>query len=273
MLAVLVLFCLAVVPATRVSADASETPRVSDASSSRTCRLCGNQGWEVKLAVPLWIPTVTGSLGTARAEGPDRDFGQQLRIDSSIRFAMMAELSMRYRAWGLRVDTFGASLTSAIGFTTAGGDFGHVDVSGGMLRMAASYRVPVVELGRFARPLLLSFVPYLGTRAYRIGVGYEGQNTDRDEVFKWWDPIVGLSVHIDFRIGLVVHTECDVGGFGLGNEVAWWFAHSLEYGFLDWMSASLGWTFVRFEQDSNQRNLDLTLSMSGPQVTLSFYIQ
>jgi len=272
-LVLLLLVLLGITSARRVSADAApESPRVSAAPSSRTCRLCGDHGWELELALPLWIPNVSGSLATGRAEG-DSDFGKNLTIDSSFRYVMMAKLSMRVHAWGAQVDTFAASLTGAIGFTFSEGDVGHLDLSGGLLRMAASYRVPALELGRSDNPLLLSLAPYAGTRRYRIDESYTGQRIDQDVRTKWWDPIVGLSAHLDFRMGLVLHAECDVGGFGLGNQLAWWFASSLEYGFLDWFAASVGWTFARFEQDSERAGLDLTLSMSGPQLTLSFYMQ
>jgi hypothetical protein len=254
---------------------AAQSERASDGPLSRKCRLCGTDELELELGVPLWLPSVTGSFASGQAGDPDSDFGKHLRFDSTLRFALMGRLRMRAGPWGVLVDTFGAQIVGELGFNFGQGELGHVDLAGGILRLAASYQLPALEFGKPERPLVLRFVPYAGTRFYRIGGDFESPVAAFEDKWTWWDPIVGLGMLIDFRVGLVLRSEADAGGFGAGNDIAWWFASALEYGIADWMGISLGWNFVRFEQEtgSGSHQLDLTLSMSGPVLALSFYMQ
>jgi hypothetical protein len=254
---------------------AAEPERASDGPLSPKCRLCGSRELELELGLPAWLPSVTGSFANGEATGGESDFGEQLRFDSALRFVMMGRLRMRAGPWGVLIDTFGAQLVGDLGFTFAEDDIGHVDLAAGILRLATSFRTPAVEFGKPHRPLLLRFAPYAGTRFYRIGASFERSAYAYEDKWNWWDPIVGLGAALDFRVGLVLRSEFDAGGFGAGSEIAWWFSSALEYGFLDWLALSLGWNFVRFEQDigSGANHLDLTLALNGPVLTLSFYMQ
>lgn len=242
------------------AADPDETPL------SRTCRLCSRLAPELGLGVPVWVPMVIGTFGYDSSAPP-------LQIDSSLRFAFMGRLTAR--AWGieLKAESFGLGFNSRSNRREERSDTAEgLDASAVISRGSAAYRLPVIAFGRSRHSVLLGFVPYAGARLQRVGVSFPGaQSTDAQELtHSWWYGLAGIAIDFDFRVGLTLHLEADVGGFKPDSNMAWWAAISTEYAFTSWFGLGAGWNSYRLVHDAAP--VDLRLHLNGPELTLSFYI-
>lgn len=218
------------------------------------------------LGVPVWVPMVIGTFGYDSSAPP-------LQIDTSIRFAFMGRLMAR--AWGieLRAESFG------VGFNSRSDrreeeqkEEQGLDASALISRGIAAYRLPVIAFGRSPRSTLLEFVPYAGARLQRVGVDLPATQAmaARELTLSWWYGLAGMAIDFDFRIGLTLHLEVDVGGFKPNSNIAWWGAISTEYAFTSWFGLGAGWNSYRLQHDAAP--VDLRLHLNGPELTLSFYL-
>ena len=234
-----------------------------DAPISRRCRLCGRLAPELGLGVPVWVPMVIGTFGYDASAPP-------LQIDSSIRFAFMGRLSAR--AWGieLKAESFGVGFNSR--FDRREDQVEGLDASALISRGVASYHLPPIAFGRGSRSVLLGFAPYAGARLQRIsGELPEAQMPDlQSRSLSWWYGLAGAAVEVDFRVGLTMRFEFDVGGFKPDSNMALWAAISSEYAFTSWFALSAGWNFYQLEHDADA--VDLRIRLNGPELALSFYL-
>jgi len=237
-----------------------------DTPISRTCRLCSRLAPELGLGVPVWVPMVIGTFGYDSSAPP-------LQIDSSLRFAFMGRLMARAGGIELKAESFGLGFNSRFdrrdehAETVEG-----LDASALISRGSVAYRLPVIAFGRSSRAVLLEFVPYGGARLQRVGATLPASQATEAQEFShsWWYGLGGLAVDFDFRIGLTLHLEFDVGGFKPDSDMAWWGAISTEYAFTSWFGLSAGWNSYRLEHDAAP--VDLRLHLNGPELTLSFYL-
>lgn len=93
-----------------------------------------------------------------------------------------------------------------------------------------------------------------------------------DSNHAWIDPIVGLRYHDDLGEHWSVHARADVGGFGVGSELAWNASALLGYRFSPWCAAVLGYRALSldFESGSGSDRLAYDLTMNGPIIGVSF---
>ena len=263
----LAIVALSVGLSTRASAaDPEKTP------ISRTCRLCNHLAPELSLAVPVWVPMVIGTFGYDSSAPP-------LQIDSSLRFAFMGRL--RARAWGieLEAESFGLGFNSRSNRRDERSDTDTdtdtaegLDASAIISRGTVAYRLPVIAFGHTLRAVLLEFVPYAGARLQRVGVSLPASESTgaRELTHTWSYGLAGMAIDFDFRVGLTLHLEVDVGGFKPDSNMAWWAAISTQYAFTNWLSLGAGWNSYRLVHDTDP--LDLRLHLNGPELTLSFYL-
>lgn len=265
-------------PAERSTTDGTSAPLPVDRRPSRRCALCGDErSYDVELAIPLWVPFVSGHLATGQKDtsNPDSSWGERLSVDSNLLFFFFGRLAARYGPSGLLIDSAGATFAEDISFTLTDGEIAKLSASAFLVRSAFTYRTPPIRLGHRPRPFLLTFVPYGGMRFVRITLDWTGIATDFSRHTLWVDPIVGSRVHVDFRNGLTFYVEGDVGGFTAGSTIAGWASAVIEYAFVDWFALGAGWNYYRFRQDiqAGDRSLDAAITVTGPQLTLSFHLR
>ncbi|HKO53095.1 MAG TPA: hypothetical protein VJV79_35540 [Polyangiaceae bacterium] len=234
-----------------------------DTPISRSCRLCSRLAPELGLGVPIWVPMVIGTFGYDSTAPP-------VQIDSSIRFAFMGRISAR--AWGLelRAESFGVGFNSR--FDRRDEEDQGLDASALISRGIAAYHLPVIAFGHSRRAVLLGFVPYAGARLQRVSARLPVPHTtdSQDRALSWWYGLAGTAIELDFRVGLTMRLELDVGGFKPDSNMAWWGAISSEYAFSSWLGLSAGWNFYQIEHDAEP--FDLRLRLNGPELALSFYL-
>lgn len=173
------------------------------------------------------------------------------------------------------IDSAGATFAEDISFTLTDGEIAKLSASAFLVRSAFTYRTPPIRLGHRERPFLMTFVPYGGMRFVRITLDWTGIAAEFSRHQLWVDPIVGTRIHLDFRNGLTFYVEGDVGGFTAGSTIAGWASAVIEYAFVDWFALGAGWNYYRFRQDipAGDRSLDAAITVTGPQLTLSFHLR
>ncbi|HEY0467589.1 MAG TPA: hypothetical protein VGC79_25490, partial [Polyangiaceae bacterium] len=227
---------------------------------------CSRFATELWLGVPVWLPMVVGTFGYASSAPP-------VQIDSSLRFAFMGRLMAR--AWGieLNAESFGLGFNSRFDRRAERSDTAEgLDASALISRGSVAYRLPVIAFGQSSRAVLLGFVPYAGARLQRVGVSLPASPANEAQEFahSWWYGLAGLAIDVDFRVGLTLHLEVDVGGFKPDSNMAWWASISTEYAFTSWFGLGAGWNSYLIEHDAAP--VDLRLHLNGPELTLSFYL-
>lgn len=90
---------------------------------------------------------------------------------------------------------------------------------------------------------------------------------DADEVRDWFDPVVGLRWGIEVIPSLTFQTVADIGGFDLGNasHLTWSVNPRLNYRAWDHVDFFVGWKHLADDRDG-----DLEVGLSGPQVGLGY---
>jgi hypothetical protein len=239
------------------AADPEKTPL------SRTCRLCDRLAPELAIGMPLWVPVVVGTFGYDSSLPP-------LQIDSSLRFAFVGRLGVRLWGVELQAESFGVGFNSR--FQQHAHKLPEVDSFAIVSRAVAAYHLPVIAFGRSSRAVLLGFTPYAGARQQRIDADLPATAmTEAQELsLSWWYGVAGLAIDWDFRVGLTLRFEADVGGFKPDSDLAAWGAIRSEYAITGWLGLSAGWNFYRLKHEVALT--DLQVRLNGPELALSFYI-
>jgi len=88
----------------------------------------------------------------------------------------------------------------------------------------------------------------------------------------WVDPIVGLRYYGDLGESVSFRARADVGGFGVGSDLAWNANALLGYSFGSCCAAQLGYRILslRFGSGSGGDRVGYDLTMAGPIIGLSF---
>ncbi len=239
------------------AADPDETP------ISRSCRLCDRLAPEFAIGMPLWVPVVVGTFGYDSTLPP-------VQVDSSLRFAFVGRLALRFWGIELQAESFGVGFNSRL--EQRAHDAPPLDAFVLVSRGVAAYRLPVIAFGRSSRALLLGFSPYGGARLQRVDATLPGTAmTEAQELaLSWWYGIAGMAIDLDFRVGLTLHLEVDGGGFKPDSDLAVWGAIRSEYAITHWLGLSAGWNFYRLRHEVPIT--DLQVRLNGPELALSFYI-
>ena len=111
-------------------------------------------------------------------------------------------------------------------------------------------------------------IPALGIT--RTGAG----NISASKTFDWWDPFIGLRVRHKRASGNELMIKADVGGFGVGSDLAWQVAAGYNYNtrlFGHDLTSYLGYRalHIDYEQGSGTRKFGLDLLIHGPVLGLS----
>jgi hypothetical protein len=90
----------------------------------------------------------------------------------------------------------------------------------------------------------------------------------------WWDPIVGTQLSLPLGKHFSLNVRGDVGGFGLGSDLAWEAYPYVSWQFAKWGALQLGyrWISVDYETGSGRNRFKYDMVSQGPQlgVTITF---
>ena len=234
--------------------------------------------WQFEAAVPVWVPGVSGSFGkggvTVDPDGSIGDVaGDVFDVQTDLDFAFVGAFAARRGPWTFAVDAFGARLGNNIDFVLTDGTLVDAKLGAFIASARVGYRVWTKPFRLLSRRSCLKVDAYAGARWYYADFEVKlpvGPQLDASE--GWFDPIVGLDAELRFGRRLALHVRGDVGGFGMGSDLAWWFTAGLEYRFSRLFSLAAGWAVMDadFTSGSGDDEFTWNLTLSGPQLVAGF---
>ncbi len=219
----------------------------------------GSDGWEFTIAPYLVAAGMEGSI-TVKGIEADIDVPFSDIIDN-LDLALMAHFDMRNDHWVLMSDLFYVDLEGSadIALGTAS-----VTVQQTLFEVAGGYRVsPVFTLLAGARWVDLE-----------NRIHYTGEILDEDVSAgkSWIDPFVGVHVMAPLSERWWFGARGDVGGFGVGSDLAWQAFADIGFRASKVVSVILGYRAIDMDyEDGSGRDLfRYDMLIAGPQIAVAF---
>ena len=219
----------------------------------------GTGGWEFAIAPYL---VAAGMDGTMTVKGLEADVDVPFdTILENLDMAAMVHFEMRNDRWVLSSDLVYMDLE---GSTDAAAGTATASVTETLFEVAGGYRLsPAVTLLAGARLVDLG-----------IGIRYAGPNLDREaEASKSWvDPIVGVHVTAPLSERWWLGLHGDVGGFGVGSDLAWQTYANIGFRASDLVSVVAGYRAIDidYQEGSGHGLFRYDVLTAGPQIGVAF---
>ena len=228
-------------------------------AGSQASAQAGSDGWEFTLA-PYVIAAAMD--GTTVVKGIEADVDIPFdTILENLDMTFMGHFDMQNERWLLSSDLIymdlEASSEPADRTTTA-------TMQETLFEVAGGYRVsPAVALLAGARLVDLG-----------AGVGYDGPDLQRqsDASKTWVDPLVGVQVTAPLAQRWWLGLHGDVGGFGVGSDLAWQAWANVGFRASDSVSVVLGYRAIDidFQEGSGTDLFRYDVLTAGPQLGVAF---
>ncbi len=219
----------------------------------------GSDGWEFTIVPYLVAAGMDGSI-TVKGIEADVDVPFSDIIDN-LDFAAMVHFDMRNERWVLSSDIFYVDLEGsndlALGSAT-------VSVQQTLFEVAGGYRIsPAFTLLAGARWVDLE---------NRIRYTGEILVEDVSAGKSWIDPFIGVHVMAPLSQRWWFGARGDIGGFGVGSEMAWQAYADLGFRASDLVSVFLGYRAIDMDhEDGSGRDLfRYDMLIAGPQIGVAF---
>jgi hypothetical protein len=212
-------------------------------------------GWTLDLSLHLWAAGVKGNVAAKGMTVPvDVSFDE---LFDDLNAALMARLDARTGPWGVHIDMEWVSLEQ----TTAGSLGSPVTVEQALFIAELSGSREFLRRGGFA------LGGYAGLRLCATDTEITSVGPAAEGSESWVDPVVGLEGR--YVAGRwVCGARGDVGGFGLGSEIAWSVTIGVRYRFTDLFSLAAGYRWLDIDFGDSGSVLDAR--MAGPFLALVF---
>ncbi len=219
----------------------------------------GTDGWEFSIAPYLVAAGMDGSI-TVKGIEADVDVPFSDIIDN-LDLALMAHFDMRNDHWALMSDLFYVDLEGsndiALGTAT-------VAVQQTLFEVAGGYRIsPAFTLLAGARWVDLE-----------NRIRYTGEILDEDVSTgkSWIDPFVGVHLMTPLSQRWWFGARGDIGGFGVGSEMAWQAYADVGFRASKVVSIVLGYRAIDMDyEDGSGRDLfRYDMLIAGPQLAVAF---
>lgn len=212
-----------------------------------------------------WLPAISGTLKTTHFKN-STEISEGDVLDA-LQFSAMGSAELHYGRWGFLADAVysktstGGELPLALPFPTST----HVESKLLMLSGAALYRVAEWENGAWIEGL--AGLRYISSKA-EIQVdgpfGFSRKGSSEDD---WVDPLIGVRGHVPLSASVGLTALADIGGFGLGSDLAWELFAGLDYALNERFVAKLGYRYLSIEQSQDGSRLDIDLH--GPAIGMA----
>ena len=267
----------------------SEVPTGSPCASpcAAPCRpvcepICPPKCWDWRVGLWVWLPGFDGTTVIGGQEG-DVDFAWTDWFDvlDKVEFVLQASVTAHYAKWtfelgGLRMVVGDSVPLEAIGPTGAPLAL-DAELTTVILKGLVGYDVATTRLSSCSCWPKITWTPYVGARYYSVGVeanlaGPNNQVRVLDETQDWIDPMVGGRARLDLDKRWSVIFEADVGGFGVGSDMAWHVLGGVEWRATRWLAIQAGWNGidVDYETGSGADRFVFDMTLSGPYLGFVF---
>ena len=180
-------------------------------------------GWTVSIAPYVWATSLTGDT-SVRGVDADVDLPFSDIVDN-LAFGGMLGVDVRKGRLGVIFDGVLARQESESDLRRVELD---VTVDSSWLGLAPYYRAVDWTFRQSAsgKPMRFVVEPLAGIRYTRFrvetdGTGPRGNGRQVDRTENWVDPLVGSRFAVDLADQWQVFGEGDIGGFGVGSDLAW----------------------------------------------------
>jgi hypothetical protein len=213
----------------------------------------------------VWIPTVTGQIGTA-AQGLhfQLDAGDLLDV---FEFGGLIHGEVRHKSgWGIATDYIFANLGAGVDIVIGDVD---ADIDAEVHEVTIVRRI---DLDRHALDI------YGGIRRWDADVAIQIETVFFNNTIvtgdEWVDPIIGAryqhALSRDWRLLL----QGDIGGFGAGSDFSWNAVAGAAYSLSDRASFQVVWKTLSVDRQSpaigNGAPIDLDITISGPLIGFAY---
>jgi opacity protein-like surface antigen len=224
------------------------------------------QRWTGALTIYGWLPAVDGDVTASNSgDSASASFDAADLLDS-LDFAAFATGELRHGRFGLIVDTVYTALSNS---KTASGPFAtrvDGDVTLLLVTTAGAWRFYQHET---------SFVDLLA--GFRFNSADLGISTHRDlprPISRgvsgnqaWLDPLIGIRIGTAVTERFSLQALADIGGFGMGSDLAYEFYLGASYAFSPRMRMEIGYRFLAIDYSAERAKLDIQLH--GPTIGLA----
>jgi len=215
--------------------------------------------WDFTIAPYLVAAAMDGTM-TVKGFEADVDVPFSTILDN-LDMAAMVHFDMKNERWLLSSDLVYMNLEAS---QDKAGGTSTISVEETLFEVVGGYRVsPAVALLAGAR------LVDLGT-----GVGYEGPDLARqsDASKSWVDPLVGVQVTAPFSERWWIGLHGDVGGFGVGSDLAWQAWANVGFRASESVSVILGYRAIDidFQEGSGNDLFRYDVLTAGPQLGVAF---
>ncbi|QIQ86392.1 hypothetical protein [Erythrobacter sp.] len=213
----------------------------------------------------VWIPTVTGNIGTS-AQGLDfaLDAGDLLDV---FEFGGLIHGEARHKSgWGISTDYIFANLGAGVDIVIGDVD---ADIDAEVLELTLVRRI---DAGSDAIDL------YAGIRRWDADVAIAIETFFFDDTIvtgdEWTDPIVGARYQHEFARDWRLLVQGDIGGFGAGSEFSWNAVAGVSHSLSDKASLQLVYKTLSVDRQSpaigNGPPIDLDITITGPLIGFAY---
>lgn len=243
---------------------------------------CPPKCWEWRVALLGWLPGLDGTTVLGGVES-DVDFDWTDWFDhlENIDFALQAAVSAHYDRWTFEVAGLHMKLGGSVPLVGLG-PLGipvlvDADLTMVIVKGLVGYDVATTRLSSCSCWPQITWTAYAGARYYNLYVNANltlptGRARNLAETQDWIDPMVGGRARLDLDRSWSVVLEADVGGFGVGSDVAWHVLGGVEWRATRWFAIQAGWNGidVDYETGSGDDRFVFDITFSGPYVGFIF---
>jgi hypothetical protein len=238
------------------------TVGVATPASGQQAELSGDR-WHVTVAPYLWATSLDGhaSVGGIKSD-VDVPFSDLLK---DLSFGAMMLIDVEKGRFGIGVNGLYARVSPD-------SDVGPIEIDATsdtmQLGVAPYYRVVdwAYRTSSSGEPLRLVIAPEAGFRFTYLRTELEvrrGPTVDGSE--SWVEPLVGSRVGLDLSDNWTIAGEGNVGGFGVGSDLAWNVQAFVGYRTtLFGRQTTLALGYRALHQDYDHRNFEWDVTMHGP---------
>ncbi|MFO0932950.1 MAG: hypothetical protein U1E39_09600 [Planctomycetota bacterium] len=236
----------------------------------------------VELTMPLWVPSLSGSLasGGTEVDADRKARGLEGVVDklvpdvvTSIEFFFMGRGTVSKGPWSFSADAFYVSLSETVDWRILGEDT--TGSMRGVVGRAYGAWQATTSLGCGPCAPTLEVGPTLGARVFALDLHVDrivGDDIDRST--SWVDAIGGVKLDVTFSNRASFHVLADYGGSFDGQHTSWSLSAELAWPLGrggHWYVLG-GWTVLNIDYDvgSGPDRYHVGLNLSGPHIGFTY---
>jgi hypothetical protein len=230
------------------------------------------------IEIPIWFPGSRGTftIGDNTLNGDSKlneVFSQYFKSDTKVDYYYVGKFAVTLNKWQLQGDIFGGKLHNTITFSFEQTHLADMELATIMPRMIVGYQVFEHSFKRRPLKRRLEFWPYAGCRFYHVNIKNNSSSVLPEfEINKnWIDPLIGFRIQMTLN-RFAISFENDIGGFGVGSDITYWFQISGEFKAAKFLAIKLGWIYMNINYNDSKRDESFNYKMvlQGPLAGIIF---